>query len=121
MEAPCAKLVVRKTLKVNILISSLALSRVPCPNGAVEPKGDNSVKKFHFTFLQLRAWIFDMVTDQRLRQISLLVTASKHYSAGWDSQKVACCSRMPHVLPCTAVAMGIMTLGVIQAIQGFPH
>lgn len=119
MKAPCAKLVVRKMLKVNFLISSPAFSCSPCPNGVREPKGEKSVKKFHLAFLHLELGFFD--TDGRLQRISQLVPTSKHYSAGWDSQKVACCSHMPHALPGTAVVMGIMALGVIQAIQGFPR
>lgn len=121
MGTPSAKLVVRKTLKVNFLIFSPVFSHVPCPNGEVEPNGESPAKKLHFLFLHSElGFLIRSLTGERRKKISKLGTASKRYSAGWESQKVPSCSHMP----CAVVAMGIMGImacGGMQAGQGFPH
>lgn len=118
-EAPYTQLMFREMSKVNSLILG------PCSLMCLVPVGQwrEKIKSGILLFVPaLGAGIFDMVNDWRRQQVSQLVTASKHYSASWDSQKVvACCSHMPSTLQRRAVAMGIMALRAIPANQGFAH
>lgn len=119
MEAPYAQLVFRKMSKVNSLILG------PCSLMCLVPVGlwREKIKSGILLYVPaLGAGIIDMVNNWRWQQVSQLVTASKHYSASWDSQKVvACCSYMPSALQHKAVAIGIMALRAIPANQGFTH